>query len=148
MHSANHSPAYDWPRAIAQFTSDPTATSCEALPSPVQLSRWTVAKSLSLLEARTDPSTLLINGRPALDEVAGLPGDRLVGSLLDEIELGIPEHAPANGSARPSRSLIRLPLADAIDFVVRECFSTLHGLRLRRLRPNGAGKFAPEVRRE
>jgi hypothetical protein len=112
------------------------------------LSRWTVAKTLSLLEARTDPSALLINGLPALDAISTLPPERLVGSLLDEVEMGIPEHAAPDGSARPSRSLIRLPLADAVDFVVRECFSTLHGLRLRRLRPNGAGKFAPEVRRE
>ncbi|MFA6543033.1 MAG: hypothetical protein WCS99_01315 [Limisphaerales bacterium] len=148
MHSANSSFAHDWPRAIAQFTSDPAATSSDALPSPVQLGRWTVAHARSLLDVRTDPSTLLINGQPALEVIAVLPGDRLVGSLLTEVELGIPEHAPANGSARPSRSLIRLPLAHAIDFVVRECFSTLHGLRLRRLRPNGAGKFAPEVRRE
>lgn len=127
----------DWATAIAQFTSDPAATSSDALPSPVQLSRWTVAHARSLLEARTDPSALLINGRSALDEIATLPGDRLIGSLLDEVELGIPEQPHVNGAVRPSRSLIRMPLADAVDFVVRECFSTLHGLRLRRLRLDG-----------
>lgn len=137
MHSANHSFTHDWPRAIAQFTSDPAATSSDALPSPVQLSRWTIAHARSLLESRTDPSVLLINGRSALDEIATLPGDRLIGSLLDEVELGIPEQPHVNGAVRPSRSLIRMPLADAVDFVVRECFSTLHGLRLRRLRLNG-----------
>lgn len=138
----------DWPTIIAQFTSTPTETSSEALPSPVQLSRWTLAHTRSLLEVRTDASALLINGQPALCAIAALPGDRVVGSLLAEVELRVPEQASADGNARPSRSLIRLPLADAIDFVVRECFSTLHGLRLTRLRPRGAGKFAPEVRRE
>ena len=148
MHSPPLAATPDWATVIAQFTSDPAETSSEAVPSPVQLSRWTVAKTLSLLAARTDPSGLLINGQPALDAIFALTTERLVGSLADEIELGVPEHTPANGSARPSRSLIRLPLADAVDFVVREGFSTLHGLRMRRLRPNGAGKFAPEVWRE
>lgn len=127
----------DWPAIIARFTADPAATSSDALPSPVQLSRWTVAKTSSLLDVRTDPSVLLINGQPALEVIATLSGDRLVGSLLDEVELGIPEQPHVNGTVRPSRSLIRMPLADAVDFVVRECFSTLHGLRLRRLRLNG-----------
>ncbi|MEQ2007331.1 MAG: hypothetical protein ABMA26_11085 [Limisphaerales bacterium] len=131
-------PAFpDWPAVIARFTHTPSETSSDALPSPVQLSRWTVAHARSLLEARTDPSVLLINGRSALDEIAALPGDRLIGSLLDEVELGIPEQPHVNGAVRPSRSLIRMPLADAVDFVVRECFSTLHGLRLRRLRLDG-----------
>lgn len=150
MHATNHSINNnschrDWAAVITHFTSDPVATSSDALPSPVELSRWSVAKTLSLLEARTDSSALLINGQPALDEIAALPGERLVGSFLAEVELGIPEHAPANGSgsARPSRSLIRLPLADAIDFVVRECFSTLHGLRLRRLRVTSVPGRAP-----
>jgi hypothetical protein len=137
MHSTNHFPAHDWPRAVAQFTTDPAATSSEALPSPVQLSRWTVAKTLSLLAARTDPSALLINGQPALEEIAALPTDHLVGSFLAEVELGTPEQFMGSHSARSARGVVRLPLADAIDFVVREAFSTLHGLRLRRLRPSG-----------
>ena len=137
MHAANHSSAPDWGAVITQFTSDPAATSSEALPSPVQLSRWTVAKTLSLLAARTDPPGLLINGQPALTEIAALPTDRMVGSFLAEVELGIPERTAHNGSARSSVSMVRMPLADAVDFVVREAFSTLHGLRLRRLRPIG-----------
>jgi hypothetical protein len=138
----------DWAAAIARFTGDPGATSCDALPSPAQLSRWTVAKTRSLLAARTDPSGLLINGQSALDAIATLPGEELVGSLSAEVELGVPRSTAATGSARSAHSLIRLPLADAIDFVVRDCFSTLHGLRLQRLRPAGVGKFAAQVRRE
>ncbi|MBI5801561.1 MAG: hypothetical protein HZA92_12685 [Verrucomicrobia bacterium] len=137
MHSSNHSSAHDWAAVITQFTSDTATTSSEALPSPVQLSRWTVAKTLGLLAARTDPPGLLINGQPALTKIAALPTDHLVGSFLAEVELGIPERDAKNGSARSSVSKVRMPLADAVDFVVREAFSTLHGLRLRRLRPTG-----------
>ena len=153
MHSPPLAATPDWATVIAQFTSDPAETSSEALPSPVQLSRWTVAKTLSLLAARTDPSALLINGQPALEEIAALPTDHLVGSFLAEVELGTPEQFMGSQSARSARGVVRLPLADAKDFVVREAFSTLHGLRLRRLRPSGVPgqtttRIAVQIRRE
>ena len=123
-----------WAAAIAQFTADPTATDCAALPSPVQLSRWTVAKTLGLLAERTNEPSLLIGGKPALEELAALPPATSVGSFLQEVELGTAEQFVATESGRYARGVVRLPLADAIDFVLRECFSDLHGLRLQRLR--------------
>ena len=133
MNGTPISSAPGWAAAIAEFTADPTATDCAALPSPVQLSRWTVAKTLGLLAERTNEPTLLIGGQPALDALAALPPGA-VGSFLKEVELGTAEQFVATESGRYSRGVVRLPLADAIDFVVRECFSNLHGLRLQRLR--------------